>query len=69
MMAARLDTVAKFGCEQSGWQISNLSLQKMLSLAQVEYLGEHEGERIVVLYLRHGTWPDLYQKVRRRRFL
>ena len=68
MMAARLDTVAKFVCEQSGWQISNLSLQKMLYLAQVEYLGEHGGERIVETAFE--AWnlgpvsPDLYHKVK-----
>lgn len=68
MMAARLDTVAKFVCEQSGWQISNLSLQKMLYLAQVEYHGEHAGERIVDTAFE--AWnlgpvsPELYRKVK-----
>jgi uncharacterized phage-associated protein len=67
-MAARLDTVAKFVCEQSSWQISNLSLQKMLYLAQVDYIGEHDGERIVDTVFE--AWnlgpvsPELYRKVK-----
>ncbi|MGH6794035.1 MAG: Panacea domain-containing protein [Methylocella sp.] len=67
-MAARLDTVAKFVCEQSGWQISNLSLQKMLYLAQVEYIGEHDGERIVDTAFEAWNFgpvsPELYHKVK-----
>ena len=33
-------------CERSGWQLTNLQLQKMLYLAQMMYLGRH-GERLL----------------------
>ena len=38
---------AKHMCARSGWQISNLSLQKMLYLAQMIYMGEHGGEKLI----------------------
>lgn len=38
---------AKHMCARSGWELSNLSLQKMLYLAQMIYMGEHEGQRLI----------------------
>lgn len=34
-------------CERSGWQLTNLHLQKMLYLAQMMYLGRHGGEPLM----------------------
>lgn len=36
-MPIRIDTAARHLCERSGWSLSNLPLQKLLYLAQVEY--------------------------------
>lgn len=38
---------AKHMCARSGWELSNLSLQKMLYLAQMIYMGEHQGEKLL----------------------
>ncbi|WDR04056.1 DUF4065 domain-containing protein [Devosia algicola] len=46
-MTIRLDTAARFLCEQSGWSISNLQLQKLLYLAQVEHAARCNGAELV----------------------
>lgn len=67
LMPARLDTVAKFVCERSGWRISQLTLQKIIYLAQVEFLGENERRLVDTTF---EAWnlgpvsPDLYHKVK-----
>lgn len=40
-------TAARIVCEQSGWSISNLKLQKILYLAQMSYMGNHEGRALI----------------------
>lgn len=37
--------VAKKICEAGNWEITNLKLQKMLYIAQVLYIGKHNGEK------------------------
>lgn len=67
LMGARLDTVAKFVCEQSGWRVSQLTLQKLIYLAQVEFLGENERRLVDTTF---EAWnlgpvsPNLYHKVK-----
>jgi uncharacterized phage-associated protein len=67
-MAARLDSVAKFICQQSGWRVSNLALQKLLFLAQVDYAAANSGSRLTDTTFE--AWdlgpvsPDLYHKVK-----
>ena len=59
---------ARFLCERSGWTLTNLELQKMLYLAQMVYMGEHEGRPLFT-----GTFeawdlgpvlPEVYRRVR-----
>ncbi|MCA3642240.1 MAG: DUF4065 domain-containing protein [Methylobacterium sp.] len=38
-MVARIDSVARYICEKSGWTVSNLQLQKLLYLAQMIHMG------------------------------
>ena len=42
-MAIRVDTAAKHLCEAREWSLSNLSLQKLLYLSQVEYAAANDG--------------------------
>lgn len=34
-------------CERSDWTLTNLELQKMLYLAQMMFMGTHDGERLL----------------------
>lgn len=38
---------AKYLCKKSGWSLSNLSLQKILYLAHMIYMGRHEGRGLI----------------------
>lgn len=38
---------AKRICERSGWTISNLKLQKILYMAHMAYMGEHNGQPLI----------------------
>ena len=67
-MAARMESVAQYICEKSGWTVSNLQLQKLMYLAQMIYMGRNNGRRLF-----EGTFqawdygpvePNLYQKVK-----
>jgi uncharacterized phage-associated protein len=40
-------SAARRMCERSGWQRTNLELQKMLYLAQMAFMGEHDGARLM----------------------
>jgi uncharacterized phage-associated protein len=65
-MACRLDSVCKFICTEGDWAVTNLQLQKILYVAQMYYMGQHDGERLVDTYFE--AWdegpisPDLYRK-------
>ena len=67
-MTARLDTVAKYLCELSDWTLSNLPLQKIMYVSQMEFMGENGGRRLVDT--RFEAWdngpvsPDLYHKIK-----
>jgi uncharacterized phage-associated protein len=67
-MAARLDTVGKYICEKSGWRISNLQLQRILYMAQMYYMGQHEGRRLVDADFEAWDYgpvaPALYHRVK-----
>lgn len=67
VMAARLDTVAKYICKKSGWSVSNLELQKLVYLAQMIYLGRH-GHRLVDANFQAWDYgpvePRLYHKAK-----
>lgn len=68
IMVARLDSVCKFICEQGGWKVSNLQLQKILYLAQMYYMGRHAGEPLCDAQFEAWDYgpvePSLYKKVR-----
>jgi uncharacterized phage-associated protein len=66
-MTARLDSVAKFICEESGWRVSNLALQKLAYLAQVDHFARFG---LPLVDTTFEAWdlgpvsPDLYHKVK-----
>ena len=68
MSGVRLSTAARYLCEKAGWRLSNLSLQKLLYLAQVEYAGHNDGARLTDTVFE--AWklgpvsPDLFHKVK-----
>ena len=68
MSGIRLDTAAKYICEKSGWRLSNLPLQKLLYLAQVEYAGKHAGNKLVDTTFEAWDYgpvsPNLYHKIK-----
>ena len=46
-MGVHLDSAARRLCEHSGWSMTNLELQKLLYLAQVEHAGMNDGDELV----------------------
>lgn len=67
-MPARLDSVCKFICEVGEWKVSNLQLQKILYLAQMYYMGRHDGALLADAEFEAWDFgpvePTLYRKVR-----
>ena len=67
-MAARLDSVAKRVCDAGDWSVTNLQLQKMMYLAQMLFMGTHEGERLFDGVFEAWDYgpvePTLYHKVK-----
>src|SRR5689334_21455587 len=67
-MAARLDSVAKFICDSGDWKVTNLQLQKLLYMAQMLYMGRHDGARLANANFEAWDYgpvePDLYHKVK-----
>ena len=67
-MAARLDSVGRYICDKSGWLLTNLQLQKILYLAQMQYMGENDGNRLVEANFEAWDFgpvePSLYRKVK-----
>lgn len=67
-MAARLDSAAKYLCALSDWRLFNLPLQKILYVAQMEYMGRNDGARLVDTDFE--AWdngpvsPSLYHKLK-----
>lgn len=60
-------SAAKHLCEISGWQLSNLQLQKMLYMADMNFVGKY-GERLVDENFEAWDYgpvlPSLYHKVK-----
>ena len=67
-MPARLDSVAKFICEEGNWRVANLQLQKVLYLAQMLYMGQNDGQRLTEASFEAWDYgpvePRLYRQVR-----
>ena len=67
-MAARLDSVCKIICECGSWGVTNLQLQKILYMAQMFYMGQNDGARLVDAEFEAWDYgpvePELYRKVR-----
>ena len=59
---------AKSLCSLSGWNLSNLQLQKILYLAQVVYMGENNGDRLFDADFEAWDFgpvaPSLYHRVK-----
>ena len=55
-------------CDRGGWRVTNLKLQKILYLAQMIYMGEHEGEALIAGNFEAWDYgpvqPDVYRKAR-----
>lgn len=68
-MAARLDSVCRYICEKSGWRVTNLQLQKILYLTQMQYMGVKDGIRLVDADFEAWDYgpvdPLLYRKVKK----
>ncbi len=67
-MTARLDSVCKVICQEGGWKVSNLQLQKILYVSQMLYMGQNDGKRLVDANFEAWDYgpvePSLYRKVR-----
>lgn len=67
-MAIRLDSAARLICEESGWSISNLQLQKLLYLAQVDYAANNDGAPLIAEPFQAWDYgpvvPRLYRKLK-----
>jgi uncharacterized phage-associated protein len=55
-------------CEHGSWKTTNLELQKILYIAQMLFMGEHNGTRLVDADFEAWDYgpvdPDLYRRVR-----
>ena len=55
-------------CQHSGWSLSNLALQKLLYIAQMLYMGEHDGAPLVQGHFEAWEYgpvhPELYHAVK-----
>jgi len=67
-MAARLESVAKYICERTGWTKSNLELQKLMYLAQMFHMGRNNGARLFDGDFEAWDYgpvePDLYHRAK-----
>lgn len=67
-MPIRVDSAARFLCKRSNWTLSNLSLQKLLYLAQVEHADRCDGAPLVEAGFQAWDYgpviPSLYQRLR-----
>ena len=67
-MPIRLDSASRYFCEKSGWSLSNLELQKLLYLAQVEHAANNEGAPLVAEPFQAWDYgpviPRLYRKLK-----
>lgn len=67
-MAARLESVARYICEKSGWSVSNLQLQKLMYLSQMIYMGRTDGKKLFEGSFQAWDYgpvePDLYHRVK-----
>lgn len=67
-MAARMESVARYICERSGWTVTNLQLQKLMYLAQMIHMGRKNGSKL--FEGRFQAWdygpvePDLYHRIK-----
>ena len=61
-------SAAKMICERSGWEITNLELQKILYMAHMVHMGRTAGERLVDTTFEAWDYgpvdPRLYARVR-----
>ncbi|MCW5693088.1 MAG: DUF4065 domain-containing protein [Pseudolabrys sp.] len=59
---------ARIICEHGSWKITNLGLQKILYLAQMIFMGENRGLRLVDTEFEAWDYgpvaPDVYRRVR-----
>lgn len=67
-MAVPVFDAAKYLCSVSGWKLSNLELQKISYIAQMLFMGAHDGARLIET--DYEAWdygpvsPELYHKVK-----
>src|SRR5579859_1618934 len=55
-------------CEHGSWKITNLSLQKILYIAQMLFMGENNGSRLIDTDFEAWDYgpvsPEVYRRVR-----
>ena len=61
-------SASKTACEESGWRLSNLELQKILYLAHMKFMGENDGRPMISSDFE--AWklgpviPELYHRLK-----
>lgn len=67
-MALTAMQAARKICEHGSWKITNLGLQKILYIAQMIFMGENNGARLVDAEFQAWDYgpvvPDVYRRVR-----
>lgn len=67
-MAVSALQAAKYLCEESGWTLTNLKLQKILYLAHLIYMGRNNGQRLIRENFEAWDYgpviPELYHVVK-----
>lgn len=67
-MALTAMQAARKICEHGSWQVTNLGLQKILYIAQMLFMGEHGGARLVDAEFEAWDYgpvvPEVYRRVR-----
>lgn len=68
-MAISVISAAETACEHSGWTLTNLSLQKLLYLAHMKFLGQQDGEPLLKEAFEAWKYGPvvsrLYQKIKK----
>jgi uncharacterized phage-associated protein len=68
-MAISAMSAAETACEESGWTLTNLELQKLLYLAHMKYMGQNGGDLLTVEAFEAWKYgpviPSLYHLVKR----
>ena len=65
-MAISALTAAKYVGNRSGWKLSNLSMQKLLYIAHMYFLGEHDRNPLLEGYFEAWDYGPVHPKIYHR---